>query len=120
MEKLADEYRNSEVGFDVTDDDERFVYSWLEKNKEFLSPVAKGVLRQATVVLDKTFSVRDVYSEDYIDKCFNTWDAGWVQIRDLAKLSNKKELLKGFDNEYKKLENKMNSVIYKYGFLPHN
>ncbi|MBS1006402.1 hypothetical protein JK163_08870 [Levilactobacillus brevis] len=117
MMKLADDYKNSELGFDANGDDDRFVYKWLSQHKETMSEEARIVLKLATELLDNIFPQRIVYAEDYLEKSFNAWDAGWVQVRDLVKLGGRQGDLNKFNDAYDLLDKKVNSVIYKYGFL---
>lgn len=118
MKRLADKYKNSELGFDADGDSQRFVYGWLKKHEGTMSEEATAVLELATKLLDSCFDQRSLYAEDYLEKSFNAWDAGWVQVRDLLRLSGRKDTLKEFNEVYEKLDRKMNGIIYKYGFLP--
>ncbi|GFZ27426.1 hypothetical protein [Lactobacillus corticis] len=116
--KIAAENKNSDMGFEIMDDDERFVASWLNSHREFLSNEAKIVLTDATNVLKETFRYRVLLDEDYPEFNLLRWDAGWEQIRRIIHNTKASASYNDyFKPSYNNLEQKINGYIYDYGFL---
>lgn len=118
MYNLANKNTYAEMGFNIENDEERFVYNWLKSHKNWESEEAKGVLNLANRIVTQTFSYRQEADQDYPEFNFMQWDAGWEQIRKLIKNSRDNKL---YDNDFKEayevLKTKINSAIYKFGFL---
>ena len=118
IKTMADKYKYAEMGFQIDDADDRFVYNWLESHKNDISDEGKKVLFWSKQVVQDTFSLRKVLSEDYPEFCFMRWDAGWEQIRRLMNNSTKVEsYTKGFVPAFLQLRKKINKYIYEYNFL---
>ena len=76
------------------------------------------MLDLADLVVKETFNQRKILDDDYLEKSFMSWDAGWEQIRKLMLYGQKvDDYTQLFIPSYKKLEEKINDYIYKYGFL---
>lgn len=117
MKQLADKYYFSAMGFDIDDDSNRYVYKWLQENKEYLSEEAKKVIYASKKVIEDTFRFR-IDLDDEPKYSFGSWDAGWVQIIKLMKFSKKPDSYKDlFIPSYNNLKEKINGYVYKYGFL---
>ena len=93
---------------------ERFVYNKLQQVT--LSPDAKAVLDLATAITIDTFKYRTQFAATHPEYHINTWDAGWYQIKAVAKefIPDKMKL---FNEMYKKLEDRMRPLVYELGFL---
>lgn len=116
MLQLAEKHNNMELYDDVINHgkSERFVY---EKLKTItLSEDAKAVLDKATEILEKTFPYRQEFSVTHPEYHINTWDAGWYQIKAVAK-EYCKEDLKEFDILYKQFSDRLRPLVYELGFL---
>lgn len=117
MSKLADINRYAEMGFDIDEDKERFVYLWLKKNHQSITNEGNEVLNKAKMVISDTFNQRKILNEDYPELNLMCWDAGWEQIRRLMNKGRKSKFLSEFKNTYATLESKVNNYIYNYHFL---
>ena len=93
---------------------ERFVYEKLQTVS--MSEDAKFVLDYATAILIETFKHREEFNRNHPEYHINTWDAGWYQIKALAK-EYIPEQLKAFNEIYKKFEDRMRPLVYELGFL---
>lgn len=93
---------------------ERFVHEKLQTVS--LSEDAKFVLDYATAILIETFKHREEFNRNHPEYHINTWDAGWYQIKALAK-EYIPEQLKAFNEIYKKFEDRMRPLVYELGFL---
>lgn len=102
--------------------DERYVHILLTTiNKGLmsgcsLSEEAKNVLSKATEILKKTFKFRKQFNLEHPEYHINTWDAGWYQIKALAKEYTPDDL-KEFNDLYKALGDRMRPLVYELGFL---
>lgn len=116
MLQLAEQHSNMAVYDDVINHgkSERFVYEKLKTVT--LSEDAKLVLDLATEIVEKTFQYRQQFAEKHPEYHINTWDAGWYQIKALAK-EYCKEDLEYFNEMYKKLSDRMRPLVYELGFL---
>ena len=116
MLQLAEQHNNMAVYDDVINHgkSERFVYEKLKKVT--LSEDAKLVLELATKIVEKTFQYRQQFAEKHQEYHINTWDAGWYQIKAIAK-EYCKEDLEYFNEMYKKLSDRMRPLVYELGFL---
>lgn len=81
-----------------------------------LSPEANAVLAKATKILKKTFKYRKQFNVNHPEYHINTWDAGWYQIKALAKEYTPDDL-KQFNELYKALGDRMRPLVYELGFL---
>ena len=116
--KYAAQAKYADMGFAIDRDHDRFMYKWLRDNQRYLSSEAKNVLDLADLVVKETFNQRKILDDDYLEKSFMSWDAGWEQIRKLMLYGQKvDDYTQLFIPSYKKLEEKINDYIYKYGFL---
>lgn len=116
MLQLAEQHNNMTVYDDVINHgkSERFVYEKLKTVT--LSEDAKLVLDLATKIVEKTFQYRQQFAEKHPEYHINTWDAGWYQIKAVAK-EYCKEDLEYFNDMYKKLSDRMRTSVYELGFL---
>ena len=115
--ELAEKSHYANMGFSINDDNERFVYNWIQKNRSNVTPDGIKVLDIAKKVIKDTFEQRKTLDEDYPELNLMNWDAGWEQIRRLMNNGRKSKYLNQFKNAYNDLESKINSYIYKYHFL---
>lgn len=115
IEELANEYNLDSIYNDVRTSNERFVYEKLQTIT--LSTEAQAVLDKANELVRSSFKYRELFSEEHpeyqLDKC---WDAGWYQIKALAKQFCPKKL-EEFKVAYKTLADKMRPMVYELGFL---
>ena len=93
---------------------ERFVYEKLQQVN--LSDDAQQVLDKATDILKGTFKYREEFSRKHPEYHINTWDAGWYQIKALAK-EYMSEDLKAFNELYKAFSDRLRPLVYELGFL---
>lgn len=114
MVNLANENNNDECYEDARTDKERYVYTLLENTT--LSVEAKAVLEKAREIVRKAFKYRSLFNESHPEYYINTWDAGWYQIKELAKEFIPNELDE-FKKLYKTLSEKMWPIVYELGFL---
>ncbi len=81
-----------------------------------LSPDARTLLDKATDILKKTMKYRKVFSQIEPKYQINTWDAGWYQVKALAKKYAKSDF-EDFNKLYKEFENRMRQGVVTFGFL---
>ena len=84
IKNLAVKHNNMVIQADLTDEHERFMYSWLEEHEDNLSIEAKALLTKAKELFEITFEYRDEYAQDTPRYQTNSWDAGYAQIYRLA------------------------------------
>ena len=111
---LANENGNDECYNDARTSQDRYVYNLL--NGITLSEEAQAVLDKACEIVRKTFKFRQMFNDDNDNYQINVWDAGWYQIKALAK-EYAKDDLEEFKVLYKKLADKMLPMVYELGFL---
>lgn len=92
----------------------RFVYEKLQT--VHLSDDAKLVLDMATAILIDTMKYREEFDRKHPEYHINSWDAGWYQVKAVAK-EYIPDKLKLFYELYKKLEDRMRPLVYELGFL---
>lgn len=92
----------------------RFVYEKLQTVS--LSEDAKLVLDMATAILIDTMKYREEFDRKHPEYHINSWDAGWYQVKAVAK-EYIPDKLKLFNELYKKLEDRMRPLVYELGFL---
>lgn len=92
----------------------RFVYEKLQT--VHLSDDAKLVLDMATAILIDTMKYREEFDRKHPEYHINSWDAGWYQVKAVAK-EYIPDKLKLFNELYKKLEDRMRPLVYELGFL---
>lgn len=92
----------------------RFVYEKLQTVS--LSDDAKLVLDMATAILIDTMKYREEFDRKHPEYHINSWDAGWYQVKAVAK-EYIPDKLKLFNELYKKLEDRMRPLVYELGFL---
>lgn len=116
MLQLAEQYNNMAVYDDVMSHgkDERFVYEKLKTVT--LSEDAQAVLDAATALLIKTFPFRAEFAEKHPEYHINTWDAGWYQVKGVAKEYCKEDLVK-FNELYTQFSDRLRPLVYELGFL---
>ena len=118
MKKLADKYLDPKMGFDIESDQNRFVFNWLEENKDILSLEAKRLLYASELVVKDTFKFRKYLATEYSKYSFESWDAGWQQIKKIMLLTKKTDNYKNvFLPAFSTLKDKINKYVYEYGFL---
>lgn len=117
INELAKINKNSEIGFDLQNSHERFVYTWLQEHYTELSVEGKQLLSIAKKVVGETFPYRQKLADDYENFGLNSWDAGWIQITKIIKLGYDSESYNGFKHHLDLLEKKMNAQIYKFKIL---
>ena len=112
---LADKLNNNDVYQDAKNfNNDRFVY---KKLKEIhLSEDAQELLDMAKEMVRITFPYREMLNEEHPNYNLQTWDAGWYQIKLIAKEYCKDEL-KEFTEKYKAFEDRMREGVYTFGFL---
>ena len=117
IKNLANENNNDECYEDVTNEsEERFVYKFIEENKDKFSKEALDVLEFAKDLVRKSFKYRKIFNDDNQNYQINNWDAGWYQIKGLLKVYMKDEL-KAFREVYKKLSEKLRPMVYELGMM---
>jgi len=114
MIQLANEHGNDAVYQDARTDSDRFVHKALRDLT--CSADARAVLDKATGILEETFAFRGMADDEHPEWQVNTWDAGWYQVKLLAKRYTP-ELLEEFRKLYKKFEGRMREGVYTLGFL---
>jgi len=114
MIQLANEHGNDAVYQDARTDSDRFVHKALRDLT--CSADARAVLNKATGILGETFAFRGMADDEHPEWQVNTWDAGWYQVKLLAKRYTP-ELLEEFRKLYKKFEGRMREGVYTFGFL---
>jgi hypothetical protein len=114
MISLANENNNDYCYNDANTSNDRYVYNLLQGIT--LSDEAQAVLDKAREIVRKTFKFRPLFNEEHENYQINTFDAGWYQIKALAK-EYAKEDLEEFKTLYKKLSEKMLPMVYELGFL---
>lgn len=92
----------------------RFVYEKLQTVS--LSEDAELVLDMATAILIDTMKYREEFDRKHPEYHINSWDAGWYQVKAVAK-EYIPDKLKLFNELYKKLEDRMRPLVYELGFL---
>lgn len=117
ISKLAAESKFADMGFDISNDHERFMYKWLINHHQYLSSEAQDVLNVANKVVYDTFHQRKLLDGDYPNYCLMRWDAGWEQIRQINQKGRRSENYDIFTKNYQSLLNKVNGYIYQYDFL---
>ncbi|MFW6219754.1 MAG: hypothetical protein ACOC33_02855 [bacterium] len=119
MLELANDNNCDNIYQDAKYSDDRFVYKKLfgsERVYDKLSPEAKTVLDMATELLKKSMAIRKVVAQSNPDYHLDSWDAGYSQLKLVWKDWFKDEF-KSFREDYKRLEEKMQPMVYKLGFL---
>ena len=114
MAEKANACGNDEMYNDARVSKDRYVYSKLQGIE--LSAEAKAVLDKANEILDATMSRRKVYNEEHPEYQVNNFDAGFYQLKAICK-EYCPELLKEFNEVFKKLSEKMKPMVYELGFL---
>ena len=114
MISLANENNNDYCYNDANTSNDRYVYNLLQGIT--LSDEAQAVLDKACEIVRKTFKFRPLFNEEHENYQINTFDAGWYQIKALAK-EYAKDDLEQFKELYKKLSDKMLPMVYELGFL---
>lgn len=114
MISLANENNNDYCYNDANTSNDRYVYKLLQGIT--LSEEAQAVLDKAREIVRKTFKFRPLFNEEHENYQINTFDAGWYQIKALAK-EYAKDDLEQFKTLYKKLSEKMLPMVYELGFL---
>lgn len=117
MYTLASTVANNEIMQDLltyAKSGDRFVYKKLQTVS--LSDDAKLVLDMATAILIDTMKYREEFDRKHPEYHINSWDAGWYQVKAVAK-EYIPDKLKLFNELYKKLEDRMRPLVYELGFL---
>jgi len=115
IKELADENSYGECYNDVKQyGKDRYVY---KKLKEItLSEDAQDILDMAREMVRKTFEYREMMNEEHPNYNLQSWDAGWYQVKLIAKEYMKDEL-KEFSAKYKEFEDRMREGVYTFEFL---
>ncbi len=81
-----------------------------------LSPEAVSVMRFANMLLECSMARREAFNYEYTEKelHLNAWDAGAYQLKELWKQYPE---WKEFKDAYKVLEDKLQPLVYDFGFL---
>lgn len=116
MEVLGNENGNDVCYIGARTSNERFVYSYLQAHRNELSAAALKVLEKAEELVRISFKYRAMFDEENPEYQINNWDCGWYQIKGLLKMYCHDEL-KGFQELYKALSDKMRPMVYELGFL---
>ena len=116
MELLGNENGNDVCYIGAHTSNERFVYSYLQLHRNELSAEALRVLEKAEELVRESFKYRAMFDEEKPEYQINNWDCGWYQIKGLLKMYCPDEL-KGFQELYKALSDKMRPMVYELGFL---
>lgn len=118
IQSLANGNSYDEIYKDARASDERFVYKKLFQEGIYnkLSPDAKNVLDMATGLVNKSFEMRKVVSENNPEYHLDSWDAGYAQLK-LVWRDYFKDEFKTFREKYKELEDRMRPLVYELGFL---
>ena len=116
MELLGNENGNDVCYIGAHTSKERFVYSYLQLHRKELSAEALRVLEKAEELVRESFKYRAMFDEEKPEYQINNWDCGWYQIKGLLKMYCPDEL-KGFQELYKALSDKMRPMVYELGFL---
>lgn len=115
IKKLADDDDNEEVYNDIIAfPNERFLFNKI-KTATF-SKEAQDVYDFSVELVKKSFKYRKLLNDEYPEYNFNSWDAGWYQVKYLVdKYLN--DDFKKFDRLYKILFEKWKPYVYTLGFL---
>ncbi|WP_121616637.1 hypothetical protein [Virgibacillus halodenitrificans] len=117
MLDLADENFNEEIYEDALQiSGARFMYKYLEENKENLTTNTKELLDYARALIVKSFPLRKTTNEYFL----NTWDASWIQVRNLLKDNQFNEDLKIIDSKVKILRMELLELSEGLNFLLHD
>ena len=127
MQELAEKYDYDELYRDTKNSgNDRYVHNMLfiksgslmQANDVYskLSPDAKRVLDMATELVEKSFGMRQVVSQQHPEYHLDCWDAGYAQLKLVWKDYHKLEF-KAFRDAYKAFENRMRPLVYTLGFL---
>lgn len=104
MREISDNLNNDDIYNDsISNAGEAFVYSYLKSHEEHLTPLAQELLQIAREIIRETFRYRKVYHEAHPQYYLNTWDASWVQIKQMVKDLNS-QLLGVFSEKFKAYE----------------
>ena len=114
VKQLADDNNQDDVYKDCRNQNERFVHEHLKGIT--LSPDAQAILDKATGILKATMKYRELFNDMKPEYNINSWDAGWYQIKGLAKEYAKAELDE-FQKMYRAFEKRMREGVVKFGFL---
>jgi hypothetical protein len=117
MKELADQNGYDELYNDARTSSDRYVHKLLfgeERIYDKLSPDAKTVLDKATELVKRSMELRQEIAND--DNHFNSWDAGYAQLKLVWKEYFQQEF-KEFRQLYKSLEDRMRALVYELGFL---
>ena len=127
MQELAEKHDYDELYRDTKNSgNDRYVHNMLfvksgslmQANDVYskLSPDAKRVLDMATELVEKSFGMRQVVSQQHPEYHLDCWDAGYAQLKLVWKDYHKMEF-KAFRDAYKAFENRMRPLVYTLGFL---
>jgi len=94
-------------------DDERYVFTFLEENKKYISKIAEEVLSEASKIVVDTLKIRREFNKTNPEFNLDCWDAGWYQIK---KIVDSKRLI-SFQKKYEKLSQEIEKGLYKYNIL---
>ena len=127
MQELAEKHDYDELYRDTKNSgNDRYVHNMLfiksgslmQANDVYskLSPDAKRVLDMATELVEKSFGMRQIVSQQHPEYHLDCWDAGYAQLKLVWKDYHKLEF-KAFRDAYKAFENRMRPLVYTLGFL---
>ena len=111
---LANEHNLDFTYNDAKVSSERYVYTKLQGIE--LSKEAKDVLDMAIELTKASFKYRELFNEEHPEYQIENWDCGWYQIKGMLKEFMPNEL-KGFNELFKKLADKMRPMVYTLNFL---
>lgn len=117
--EFAEEHNFDEIYQDSKFDKDRYVHNLLfgeEKIYDKLSPDAREVLDMATNLMEKSFDMRKIVSEEHPEYHLNSWDAGYAQMK-LVWKDYFPEEFKDFRDKYKEFNDRLVPMVYELGFL---
>lgn len=96
---------------------DRFVYKWIDTHKT--SKDSEELLEMAKEIVRVTMKYRTLFNDECPKYHINCWDAGWYQIKGMAKEFEPK-LLEEFNKKYNMLLNRLLEPVYDMGWLIKN
>ena len=116
--ELADFFGNNSTVKSCFDDQERFVWKYMNDKGliDTMSDEARDVLDKAVELTKKSFPYREEFNKDHPDFHINNWDCGYAQLKVLWETYMEHEF-KEFRKSYRKLTNKLKTQVFMLGIL---